>query len=47
LLVETTLPIKTITFLAGFRSEERMRLGFLTYEGVSPTAYRRQARRRR
>lgn len=47
LLVETALPIKVVTFLAGFTSEERMRLGFLAHEGISPSGYRRKARRRR
>jgi AraC-like DNA-binding protein len=44
LLIETELPTKTITGLAGFSSEERMRATFVEQEGVPPSQFRRQAR---
>jgi AraC-like DNA-binding protein len=40
LLVETTLPIKTVSYLAGFSSVERMRVLFVEQEGGSPSVYR-------
>jgi AraC-like DNA-binding protein len=40
LLVETTLPIKTVSYLAGFSSVERMRVLFVEQEGASPSVYR-------
>ena len=40
LLLETRLPVKAITHLAGFSSEERMRVTFQQKEGCSPGAYR-------
>jgi len=46
LVVETDLPIKTVCHLAGFTSEERMRVAFVEYEGMPPTAYRTRQRRR-
>jgi AraC-like DNA-binding protein len=45
LLMETNVPIKVAAFLAGFSSEERMRVSFLQREGVSPTEFRRHRRR--
>ncbi|MBN2579092.1 MAG: helix-turn-helix domain-containing protein [Pirellulales bacterium] len=41
LLTETTLPMKTVAFLAGFTDAERMRVVFLNQEKVTPTDYRR------
>lgn len=40
LLRETDLGVKEVAFLAGFSSEERMRVGFVQTEKVSPSAYR-------
>ena len=40
LLAETDLPIKVVTRLAGFASQERMRVTFVQREGLSPAAYR-------
>ena len=45
LLSETDLPIKTVAYLAGFTSQERMRIAFLHQEGCSPARYRQQARK--
>lgn len=45
LLVETDLPIKTVAHLAGFSSEERMRVAFLQLEKVTPSGYRQSAGR--
>ena len=42
LLVETTLPIKTVSYLAGFSSVERMRVLFVEQEGASPSVYRQE-----
>lgn len=42
LLLETTLPVKTVAHLAGFSSTERMRVAFVEREGLSPTAFREQ-----
>lgn len=40
LLAETDLLIKTVSYLAGFPSRERMRLLFLSETGMSPSEYR-------
>lgn len=40
LLAETDLPIKVITHLSGFSSEQRMRATFVRQEGVVPSHYR-------
>jgi AraC-like DNA-binding protein len=45
LLRETDLPIKKIALLAGFPSEERMRVTFLQTEEDSPSIYRAKALR--
>ena len=42
LLLETTLPVKTVAHLAGFSSTERMRVAFVEREGLSPTSFREQ-----
>jgi AraC-like DNA-binding protein len=42
LLVETTLPIKTVSYLSGFSSVERMRVLFVEQEGASPSIYRQE-----
>jgi transcriptional regulator GlxA family with amidase domain len=34
------LPIKTVSYLAGFSSVERMRVLFVEKEGASPSVYR-------
>lgn len=44
LLEETDLLIKTIAYLAGFPSRERMRLLFICDEGVTPSEYRERVR---
>lgn len=44
LLVETMLPIKTVSYLAGFSSVERMRVLFVEQEGASPSVYRQERR---
>ena len=44
LLEETNLPVKAITYLAGFTSEQRMRATFLGRDGVPPSEYRKAAR---
>ncbi len=44
LLAETDLPIKTVAYLAGFTSQERMRIAFLNHDRCSPAEYRRRAR---
>ena len=46
LLVETTLPIKSVSYLAGFSSVERMRVLFVEQEGASPSVYRETNTRR-
>jgi len=46
LLTETDLPVKTVAYLAGFPSAERMRVLFLQTEDISPFDYRRRALRR-
>ncbi len=45
LLAETDLPIKVVTRLAGFSSDERMRVTFIECQGLSPAAYRVASRR--
>jgi AraC-like DNA-binding protein len=42
LLMETELPIKVVTYLSGFTSEERLRAVFLERIGVSPTQFRKR-----
>ena len=42
LLGETELSIKTVAYLAGFTSAERMRVAFLKQEGCSPDQYRKK-----
>ena len=46
LLSETDLPIKTVAYLAGFTSPERMRVNFLNQEGCSPAQYRQRSKTR-
>ena len=43
LLEETDLPIKVVTHLAGFSSEQRMRATFLSREGILPSEHRGRA----
>lgn len=45
LLSETELAIKTVAYLAGFTSRERMRVRFLQQEGCSPAQYRKNTGR--
>ena len=45
LLEETDLPIKVVTHLAGFSSEQRMRATFLGREGILPSEHRVRATR--
>lgn len=40
LLAETDLLIKTVSYMAGFPSRERMRLAFLSDHGMTPSEYR-------
>ena len=44
LLSETDLPIKTVAYLAGFPSQERMRVAFLHHDRCAPAEYRRRVR---
>jgi AraC-like DNA-binding protein len=44
LLRETDLPIKTVAYLAGFTSQERMRITFRSQDECSPAEYRRRFR---
>jgi len=44
LLAETDLPIKTVAYLAGFTSQERMRIAMLHHDGCALAEYRRRAR---
>jgi AraC-like DNA-binding protein len=46
LLRETELSVKTVAFLAGFTSSERMRVAFLNQEGCPPDQYRKKHRKR-
>ncbi len=43
LLEETDLPVKVVTHLAGFSSEQRMRATFLGREGILPSEHRLRA----
>lgn len=43
MLVETDFLVKTVSYLAGFPSRERMRLLFLNEEGMTPTEYRERS----
>lgn len=45
LLRETALSIKTVAYLAGFTSSERMRVALLKQEGCSPDQYRKKHRK--
>jgi transcriptional regulator GlxA family with amidase domain len=45
-LRETELSVKTVAFLAGFTSSERMRVAFLNQEGCPPDQYRKKCKRR-
>lgn len=36
------LPVKTVAYLAGFPSQEHMRVTFLHQDGCSPSEYRRR-----
>ncbi|MDZ7619684.1 MAG: helix-turn-helix domain-containing protein [Patescibacteria group bacterium] len=47
LLRETDLGVKAVASLAGFSSEERMRVAFLEAERLAPSEYRRRAIQRR
>lgn len=44
LLTETGLPIKSIAYLAGFSSQERLRRLMISEEGCPPGEYRRRSR---
>jgi AraC-like DNA-binding protein len=46
LLAETDLPVKTVAYLAGFTSQEHMRVTYSKQQGCSPSAYRRQLQAR-
>jgi AraC-like DNA-binding protein len=46
LLRETELSVKTVAYLAGFTSSERMRVAFLSQEGCPPDQYRKSPRKR-
>jgi AraC-like DNA-binding protein len=45
LLEETDMPVKAIAYLAGFPSEQRMRVAFVQRERLSPLKFRSHARR--
>ncbi|QDV74442.1 AraC family transcriptional regulator [Botrimarina mediterranea] len=47
LLADTDSPIKAVAYLAGFPSRERLRLAFLTHEGMPPSEYREAIRKAR
>lgn len=47
LLAETDLPVKTVAYLAGFTSQEHMRVTYRKQQGCSPNVYRRQVQTRR
>jgi AraC-like DNA-binding protein len=47
LLADTDSPIKAVAYLAGFPSRERLRLAFLTHEGMPPSEYREAVRKAR
>jgi transcriptional regulator GlxA family with amidase domain len=44
LLVETDLPVKNVSHLSGFPSEEQMRIVFRQHEKAAPSEYRDKAR---
>lgn len=44
LLLETDLPIKTVSYLSGFPSRERMRIMFIEREGLPPRDFRDRQR---
>lgn len=44
LLSETDLPIKAVAYLAGFASQERMRIAFLHHDRCTPAEYRRRVK---
>ena len=44
LLLETDLPIKTVSYLSGFPSRERMRIMFIEREGAPPRDFRDRER---
>lgn len=44
LLLETDLPVKTVSYLSGFPSRERMRIMFIEKEGLPPRDFRDQVR---
>jgi AraC-like DNA-binding protein len=46
LLEETEMPIKVVAYLAGFPTQQRMRIAFVQREHISPLKFRRRARRR-
>lgn len=46
LLEETEIPMKSIAYLAGFSSEQRMRVAFTQRERTNPRAFRRRAKPR-
>lgn len=46
LLGETDLPIKTIAYLAGFTSQEHLRVTYSRRQGCSPSGYRERLRTR-
>ena len=45
LLIETHLPIKTISYLSGFGPPERMRYAFGNLAGQTPAAFRKRHQR--
>ncbi len=47
LLADTDSPIKAVAYLAGFPSRERLRLAFLSHEGMPPSEYREAVRKSR
>ena len=47
LLADTDLLVKAVAYRAGFPSRERLRLAFLSHEGMPPTEYREAVRRER
>ena len=46
LLAETDLPVKTVAYLAGFTSQEHMRVTYRKQQGCSPNAYRKHVQTR-
>ncbi|MEQ8848951.1 AraC family transcriptional regulator [Botrimarina sp.] len=45
LLANTDMPIKAVAYRSGFPSRERLRLAFLSHEGMPPSEYRDSVRR--